>query len=145
MFEKRGPPRPFLPDPGNIEPFRARWRVGTERFARSSTVQKALNNVEASHISTRDISIRVRDGATIAARVYSPKGSTSGAEHPLIVFFHGGGLCLGGIDTDEVLCKLFCASQKAVVLNVDYRLAPEHPFPVGVQDSFDAVLWVKPV
>lgn len=55
----------------------------------------------------------------------------------------GGGYCLGSLDTDEVKCRSACKKHRIVVVNVDYRLAPEFPWPVGINDSYDAVKWVS--
>lgn len=55
---------------------------------------------------------------------------------------HGGGFALGGLDNEALLCRRWCAEYGGVSVNVDYRLAPEHKFPVPVYDSYDAVKWV---
>ena len=72
------------------------------------------------------------------ARVYRP--ATRGP-HPTVVFFHGGGFVIGDLDTHDQTCRRLCADADAVVLSVDYRLAPEHPFPAGVEDAIAAVRW----
>lgn len=87
-----------------------------------------------------DILIPARDGSKIRARIYRPDGLT---DLPLLVFFHGGGFCMGGLDTEEFTCRLLCSKLEIVVLNVDYRLAPEFPFPFGVHDAIDATSWVR--
>ena len=83
------------------------------------------------------------DGGTITARVYRP---TSSGPHPAIVFFHGGAWWQAGGETNFVFtddyCKVFCAGLDAVVVNVDYRLAPEFPFPQQLEDSYAGVQWV---
>ena len=88
--------------------------------------------------SVRDLSI---DGAAgpLAARHYSP---TEGrGPRPLIVFFHGGGFVVGDLDTHDAPCRLLCRHSGAHVLAVDYRLAPEHPFPAAVEDGRAAFRW----
>ncbi|MGH3362005.1 MAG: alpha/beta hydrolase [Nocardioides sp.] len=72
------------------------------------------------------------------ARVYRP--ATDGP-HPTVVFFHGGGFVVGDLDTHDQTCRRLCADAEAVVLSVDYRLAPEHPFPAGVEDALAATRW----
>lgn len=56
---------------------------------------------------------------------------------------HGGGWCLGGLENEELNCRNFAQRLGCVCLNVDYRLAPEHPFPAAVNDSWDALKWVR--
>ena len=106
-------------------------------------MQEALREANVSSVSTSEIRIQVRDGSKIDARAYHPPYSLKWGSYPLVVFFHGGGFCLGGLDTEEAICKLFCAKLHAVVLNVAYRLAPEHSFPSSVDDAFDAVVWAS--
>ena len=74
----------------------------------------------------------------VRARVYRP---TTPGPHPTIVFFHGGGFVIGDIDTHDDHTRLLCRDVDAVVLSVDYRLAPETPFPGGYEDCLAATLW----
>ncbi|MCV7125979.1 alpha/beta hydrolase [Mycolicibacterium vanbaalenii] len=60
---------------------------------------------------------------------------------PLLVFYHGGGHVIGSIDSHDDLCREICRSGGVHVLSVDYRLAPEHPAPAAVEDSYAAYLW----
>lgn len=80
-------------------------------------------------------------GATgsLAARHYAP-ASTSGPP-PLIVFFHGGGFVLGDLDSHDVPCRFLAKHAGSQVLSVDYRRAPEHPFPAAVDDACAALRW----
>ncbi len=64
------------------------------------------------------------------------------APGPLMVFFHGGGFVLGDIDTHEPLCAEVARLMDLPVVSVDYRLAPEHPFPAGIEDSIAATRWL---
>jgi acetyl esterase len=76
----------------------------------------------------------------IPARFYEPPGM--GIENrPLIVYFHGGGWTIGDLDTCDSVCRFLAANVPAAVLSVDYRLAPEHPFPAAVEDAFAAYRW----
>lgn len=79
--------------------------------------------------------------ADIPLRIYRPQ---SGADAPLpaIVFFHGGGFVLGDLDLYEGICRRLCEAARAAVVAVDYRLAPEHPFPAAVEDAEAAVRWI---
>lgn len=80
------------------------------------------------------------DGRTIAARHYAP--STSGPR-PLLVYYHGGGFVLGDLDSHDNVCRRICRDADMHVLSVDYRLAPEHPFPAAVEDAFVAFRWAS--
>jgi acetyl esterase/lipase len=73
-------------------------------------------------------------------RVYKPVRGATGL--PVVVFMHGGGWCTGGLVTHDDLCRRISRSAQAVVVAVDYRLAPEHPFPAAVDDSFAVLRWV---
>lgn len=63
-------------------------------------------------------------------------------EQPLIVILHGGGFCLGCLDIEDVNCRSYSKETRATVVNVDYRLAPEHKFPTPVNDCWDVVQWL---
>lgn len=78
-------------------------------------------------------------GHGIRARVYTP--ATVGP-HPGVVFFHGGGWVVGDLDTHDGPCRALCNRAQAVVVSVEYRKAPEHPFPVPLDDAWQALLWV---
>src|SRR5699024_10524798 len=83
--------------------------------------------------------IKGKNGS-IPIRIYSPKTKT--ANLPGILFFHGGAFFGGSVDIIENCCKFLSEKAEAVVIAVNYRLAPEHPFPDGINDCFDAVKWV---
>lgn len=86
--------------------------------------------------------LSVQGGAgPLAARHYVP--DDSGALPALLVYFHGGGYVLGDLDTHDDVCRLLCLETGMQVLSVDYRLAPEHPFPAPVQDAVAALRWAQ--
>ncbi|HLL83510.1 MAG TPA: alpha/beta hydrolase, partial [Longimicrobium sp.] len=81
----------------------------------------------------------VLPATSLPARHYAPVDrSTPG---PLLVFFHGGGFVLGDLETHDGLCRLLCREAGLHVLSVEYRLAPEAPFPAGLEDARAAFLW----
>ncbi len=82
-----------------------------------------------------------RDGVSLPTRVYRPGGVGSGPL-PVVVYLHGGGWVLGNPRGYDALCGFVADAVGAVVVSVDYRLAPEHPAPQAVLDSVDAVRWV---
>jgi acetyl esterase len=76
----------------------------------------------------------------IPIRIYMPKIRTEPG--PAFVNFHGGGFILGDLESEHPRCLLMAAEAGAVSVGVDYRLAPEHPFPAGVEDCYAALQWV---
>ena len=92
-------------------------------------------------VKETDHQVTMRDGATIACREYAPEQASSGS--PLAVIYHGGGWCIGGLENEELLCRLLTSKLGCVCVNVDYRLAPEYKFPIPVHDSLDATTWAS--
>ena len=80
-------------------------------------------------------------GGRVPVRVYRPEETPA----PTLVFYHGGGWQLGTLDSADGICRRLCRRLDAVVVSVDYRLAPEHPFPAAVADAVAAVRWVDGV
>jgi acetyl esterase len=81
------------------------------------------------------------DLTDIPVRIYWPPI----AQHdnlPVVVFYHGGGWCLGDLETHDPVARAHSVSTEAIVVSVDYRLAPEHPYPAGIEDCWAALRWV---
>ena len=76
----------------------------------------------------------------VRVRVYRPDAAQ---RRPILVFLHGGGFVLGSLDTHDSMCRLFAVEARCVVASVDYRLAPEHPFPAGLDDALAAFCWLR--
>ena len=122
----------------------------------SSAPSLSAGTPEQARAGFRFMTVDLRDPATLApvrsvedvvlpgpagdlpARTYRPNGDGAA---PTIVFLHGGGFVIGDLDTHDDHCRLLCAEVGAVVLSVDYRLAPEHPFPAGFEDCLAATRW----
>ncbi len=99
-----------------------------------------LGAAVAQDISVRDHDVPV-DGARIRLRVYTPPGE---GLYGAFFHVHGGGFTLGGADwtVNHVKCAHIAASAGCVVTTVDYRLAPEHPYPAAPDDCYSALLWL---
>jgi len=78
-------------------------------------------------------------GGILPLRIYTPQGT---GPFPLIVFFHGGGYVTGDLDTEDMIARALAYGADAVTVSVDYRLAPEHPFPAAADDALAALKWV---
>ena len=77
----------------------------------------------------------------LGARFYLPPNLPGGDPPPLLVYYHGGGWVIGDLDTHDGVCRFLAATAGLAVLSIDYRLAPEHPFPAAVEDAWDALSW----
>jgi acetyl esterase len=81
-----------------------------------------------------------RSAGSSRVRVYHPR---PGAVLPGVVYYHGGGYVLGGLDSHDAICHRLAHGADAVVVSIDYRLAPEHVFPAAVDDALAAFRWVR--
>ena len=79
-------------------------------------------------------------GASIPVRIYRP---LAWPRLPTLVWFHGGGFAHGSLDSHDSICRAYAQAFEAVVVSVAYRLAPEHPFPAGLEDCYAATAWVR--
>ena len=85
-----------------------------------------------------DFALPGGDGSPLAARLYAP----SADELPVLLYLHGGGFTIGNLETHDSLCRRFAQLAGVAVVALDYRLAPEHPFPAAVDDSWAALRWL---
>jgi acetyl esterase len=91
------------------------------------------------HILTEDRTIPTPDHA-VPVRVYRREGQAAGA--PVLVYLHGGGFMLGDLDSSDSNAWGLCEQTGAVVVSVDYRLTPEHPYPAAFNDCYGVVTWL---
>jgi len=108
--------------------------------ANFDALSKDLDERDVRVGETRSVPIPGPAGV-IPARHYRP--ATGGGPAPLVVFFHGGGWVLGGLDSYDSACRLICRDAGVHVLAVDYRLAPEHSAPDAVDDAYAAYRWAR--
>jgi acetyl esterase len=78
----------------------------------------------------------------IGVRLYRPAGTNASDVLPALVFYHGGGWVIGDLDTHDGPCRRYANAARCRVVSVDYRMAPEHPFPAAVDDCAAATKWV---
>jgi acetyl esterase/lipase len=82
-------------------------------------------------------------GGPLPVRAYTPVGAHIGERLPGMVYFHGGGLVAGSLDTHDPICRSLSNASRCRLLSVDYRLAPEHRFPAAVEDGCAALQWIE--
>lgn len=118
-----------------------RYCEPTVQIARVRLRKEALMFVQTPTpvAAVRDFTIPGPAGA-VPVRHYTP---TRRGVQPLLVFYHGGGFAVGDIEMYDEICRILCASAGMHVLSVDYRLAPEHPFPAGLHDAQAALRWAQ--
>ena len=83
-----------------------------------------------------------RPAASLRVRIYAPAGVGAHEVLPGLVYFHGGGLVAGSLETHDGICRALAAASRCRLLSVDYRLAPEHSFPAAIDDGLAATGWV---
>ena len=102
-------------------------------------MQRQAQNLNApKDVTASDIRVDGADGQ-VPARLYVPAGAP--AVSPLLVYYHGGGFAIGDLETHDGHCRRMAAYAGVRVLAIDYRLAPEHPFPAGHDDCLAATKW----
>lgn len=126
------------------------YRVGAPRFHELSVAQARHSFQKLQYAfrpdvpavaSVTEVPMARADGSALLARYYRPLQSGPQDSLPLLIYFHGGGWCVGDIESYDVLCRELANGAGCAVLSVDYRLAPEHPFPAAVIDARFAVEW----
>lgn len=132
MFEAQqsAPPMPADQSPAQIR--EAMHAMIAQSFAAFSALQDAV-------MEERDVTIPVA-GGEIALRIY--RTAAHETPQPCHVYYHGGGFFLGNLDQGDNLCRGLARQAGCIVISVDYRLAPEHRFPVAAEDSYAALCWI---
>ncbi|MFN8081306.1 MAG: alpha/beta hydrolase [Kineosporiaceae bacterium] len=111
--------------------------------ARRAAVAELLAAVEVPpnpRVTRADRTVPGPDGAPpVPVRIYRPVDAAGVL--PGVLFIHGGGMIMGDLDGEDDVASLICDEVGAVVVSVDYRLAPEHPYPAGLDDCYAALVW----
>ena len=113
-----------------------RMKAGSDGPAAKLMSRALMRRYRVAEIENR--SVPGRQGS-IPVRVYRP---ARGPDLPVIIYFHGGGWALGGLDGHDAICRRLAAENRALVVSVAYRLAPEYTYPAAVEDAYDATRWV---
>lgn len=126
-LQARGAPPPFS---GTPDEARARMRTA---------VLAARERCGLPQVRSVEDTVAVHAHIRVPVRVYRPHSHRPSL--PTVVFFHGGGFVLGSVALMDDIARKLCRDVEAVVVSVDYRLAPEHPFPAAHDDALAATLW----
>ncbi len=105
---------------------------------RQMVAQMIVPSPEVAGLDVRDLQIS-GPGGELPLRLYRPLDDEPG---PAVMFFHGGGFVIGDFESHDGLCRLLAQKSGALVIAVDYRLAPEAPFPAAPEDCYAATCWV---
>ena len=123
----------IFPSPNDIENDLKQWR---SFFTKVSAKPKVFFSDQV-----LDVNIKSRYGNEVRARIYKPKVENN--EYlPVVLWLHGGGWIVGSVDNDDFIADTLGNITKALVVSVDYRLAPENKFPAAVQDAVASLEWV---
>jgi len=111
-----------------------------ERRERAKTMPGAAEVVDDPRVTKEDRTVPGPSGAPgVRVRIYRPRVA-SGAL-PGVYVIHGGGMIMGDVDGEDPVATMLCAELSAVVVSVEYRLAPEHPYPAGPEDCYAGLVW----
>lgn len=103
-----------------------------------ASLQLAPPAADVYHRVDRKVAVH---GGEIGVRIYMPRQVADRELLPIVIYYHGGGFVVGDLDTHDAIARYYCKHADAVVINVDYRLAPEHRFPTAVDDAYAALMW----
>jgi acetyl esterase/lipase len=114
-----------------------------ERRAALNSVTKKLDEIEHSDIEVRDFQAPASDGShSIPIRLYRAIKESSVPLTPCLIYIHGGGMIMGNLETGNLNCLNFARTFDVAVLSIEYRKAPEFPYPAAIEDCIDAISWI---
>jgi acetyl esterase len=122
----------------NVPPFQALSTGHARALLRELFVREDQSELLPDSVSIDEVAIE-GPASSVPLRIYRPEGE---GPHPALLYIHGGGWVVGGLDEYDDVCAKLAAHAGRVVVSVDYRLAPEHPFPAAVEDCYAALEWV---
>ncbi|QEG19959.1 alpha/beta hydrolase [Gimesia maris] len=114
----------------------------TPEFIRSTLTPSPEPHIPSQSIENRSIPV---NGTKIPIRIYTPPEAImiNAEEMPALVFFHGGGWVMGTLDAYDGVCQDLAGTSGCKVISVDYRMAPEFPYPIPFDDSYSATEWIS--
>ncbi len=118
----------------------ARLEEMTPSEARQAIAGMALLDGEPVEMASVANAVARRPDAEIGLRIYRP---IDDARLPVVLYFHGGGWVIGDLESHDNTCRRLARASDCVVVSVDYRLAPEHPYPAAAEDCYAALEWVR--
>lgn len=115
-------------------------------FRLPEDLAKARNNPQppfrpSERVTIEDRTVKGAGGQDMLMRIYAPAERDAGAA-PALLWIHGGGYVMGHPGYDDNLCQTFAETAGCLVFSPDYRLAPEHPFPAGLEDCYASLVWI---
>lgn len=115
------------------------------RVMEDSTLVKEPSQWMVNMISARQKKMvdTVLSNLAVPVRIYYPTKKSLQGNHPVTLFFHGGGFVLGSVDQYHMMVSKLARVTGQIIVSVDYRLAPEHPFPAAIMDCFAVLRWVQ--
>lgn len=114
------------------------WELSPQEAREASAASDGLGGPGPDMYEIRDIELTGWDGGTFEVRILKPTENP----HSVLVYLHGGGWVLSSVDSFETVCRILAEQSGAAVVLVNYRKAPENPFPAAVEDSWTALQWV---
>jgi acetyl esterase/lipase len=114
-----------------------------KRRAALNSVTKKINEIEHSDVEVRDIQAPSSEvGRSIPVRLYRAAKESNGSQQPCLIYIHGGGMIMGNLETGNLNCLNFARTFDISVLSIEYRKAPEFPYPAAIDDCIDAISWI---
>ena len=123
-------PVPIQPNAGNLELARLRRLLMLQALASRNAIPGLPNQVTTQHLAI---------SSELTGRLYTPPEAASPL--PVLVYAHGGGWVCGSVETHDPFCRLLCEASGILILSIEFRLAPEHPFPAAPDDMLAAYRW----
>lgn len=124
-------------DEGVLDPWVAEWLSTQPAFALREIYQYARGDIAPYPVTREMRTVTDEQVDGIPIRIYEPDGGATG----LIVYFHGGGMCVGSVSIMDNVARELAHAGGATVISVEYRLAPEHPYPAGLDDCEAVTRW----
>ncbi|QJU55046.1 alpha/beta hydrolase [Herbiconiux sp. KACC 21604] len=124
-----------------IAPVRTGY-IGADRVKPDPDLVPPSGAEAVPEVDVDEVFLPVRDGV-VRSLVYRPRSAAPDEALPVVLYFHGGGFTVGSCDDTDYLTRRIAVESGALVVSAGYRLAPEHPFPVPLDDAMDVYRWLR--